>query len=224
MSVAGREIELKFALTDAAELEKLSAALGGTAGPTVEQINHFFDTAELDLHREKHVLRLREEDRSRYLVTAKGPGGSEDGALSERTELETNVDPSTAQAILEGSTSALSVLEQALGAEAPLLKNLRTLAGGKALNSVGKFENTRTPQGVSVDLGGGITRRVVFELDRTVFPNGRIDFEVEIELQAAEDEAERKRLAQAIRSLVEKAGISVRTAPSKAKRLFDALR
>ena len=224
MGIAGREIELKFALTDAAELEKLSASLGGKAGPTVEQINHFFDTAELDLHRTKHVLRLREEDRSRYLLTAKGPGGSELGALSERTELETNIDPSTARAILEGSSSALSILEQAIGAEAPLLRELRTLATRKPLKSVGKFRNTRTPQEVLVELDAGFTQRVVFELDRTAFPDGRVDFEVEVELQGAGDEAERNRLAQAIRSLVEKAGISVRTAPSKAKRLFDALR
>jgi inorganic triphosphatase YgiF len=128
MSAQGKEIELKFALADALELEKLSAALGGEKRAAVEQVNHFFDTADLDLNRAKHTLRLREENRSNYLLTAKGPGGSEAGALSERTELETHVDEATAKALLDGARSPLEVLEQALGAGPELFEALRRLA------------------------------------------------------------------------------------------------
>jgi uncharacterized protein YjbK len=222
MTGSGKEIELKFRVADAEELEALKAALGGKVGAPVEQVNHFFDTGELDLNRTKHVLRLREEVSS-FLLTAKGPGGSEERALSERTELETRIDPTTAAKFLDGSASPLSVLEQAIGTEAELLETMRELSAGKTLKRVGKFDNTRTPVAVSVDLGGGVTHELVFELDRTAFPDGRVDFEVEVELQGVESETERERLAQAIRSLIENAGIGVRSAPSKAARFFAIL-
>jgi uncharacterized protein YjbK len=227
---AGREIELKFRLAGAAEAEALLAAIAGRAGAPRRQVNHFFDTAAGDLDRARHTLRLRDQEgggRERVL-TAKGPERkSADGILSEKAEAELEVGRAQADRMLEGALSPLEVLEAALGAEHGLLAEMRRLVAARPLVRVGAFENVRTQVAASMDVGGRSVP-VTFELDRTVFPGGRVDHEVEIELQAelgGEHGPDRVRAAaEAVRAVLLRAGIEPRSAPSKAQRFFESLR
>ncbi|HEY4157418.1 MAG TPA: CYTH domain-containing protein [Polyangiaceae bacterium] len=217
------EVELKFRLADAAAQSALIRALGGTGGPSVEQRNHFFDTAERDLGRAKYTLRLREERGRGYLLTAKGPERrSFDGMLTEKLEREGPLDARTAQSLLDGYAAPLAVLSELLGANADVCVALREAAGERVVSEVGSFANTRTPLAVEVDVRG-VHWPAVFEFDRTVFPDGRVDFEVEVELRGLRTDEQRDQLAEAVRNLVRQAGIELEPAPSKAQRLFEIL-
>jgi hypothetical protein len=61
---------------------------------------------------------------------------------------------------------------------------------------------------------------VQFELDRTIFPGQRIDYEVEIELKGVDaNEA-----AAAVNAFLASAHVERQSAPSKAKRFFDIVK
>jgi hypothetical protein len=109
----------------------------------------------------------------------------------------------------------LDALERALGRTSPLLARMRAALAGAALARAGSFENQRVVVGPL--LAGG--ERLELELDRTRFPGGREDCEVELELRASAVAAGRALLAE----LLAEAGVEGRPATSKAARFFEAL-
>lgn len=219
----GREIEFKLPLASEAELAALLAALPAgapTPGPEREQLNHFFDTPRGELRRAGLALRLREEA-GRFRLTAKGPPVADAGALTERAEDEVTLDGGWAFEVLAGQRSPLDVLRTRLAAGTPLLDALQRAAGKRPLARLGSFRNLRRELGpVDLPRAGAEPVRVTLELDRSEFPGGRVDHEVEVEVAAADAPA----VEAALREWLGRAGLPWRAAGSKAQRLFEALR
>jgi uncharacterized protein YjbK len=221
MSDDSREIELKFRLESSAQAAALLTAVVGGAWSRapVRQVNHFFDTAGGDLNRARYTLRLRVQE-GENLLTAKGPERkSPDGTLSDKAEDERPVGPAEAGRLLRGEHSPLDALATALGAPSALLSEMRALIAGQPLLHVGAFENERTSVPAALEVEG---RHVplLFELDCTLLPGGRVDHEVEVELGAEGS----PQVAEAVRALLRRAGIEPRAAPSKAQRFFETIR
>jgi len=208
----GREIELKRLLADGAALERLARAAerrGARSGPSVEQVNHFFDTGAGALRAEGSIVRLREEGDARIL-TAKGDSRVR-GDVHIRSELECEIQRGEADAIQAGRADPLGSLERELGAH-PFLAELRARARGAPLEPSGCFRNHRTRVG-PLKLGPG---EAFLELDRTEFPGGRVHFEVELEVPEELVEEAGRLLAE----LLEEIGDPGQTASGKASRYF----
>lgn len=216
------EREFKLRLPGEEALAALLARLlelGGVAAAPVRQVNHFFDSASHDLRRARLALRLREEAAA-FVVTLKGPELGAPGVLSSRAEEELAIDAATARAILESRLDPLAALAEGPRGETPLVRKARGLVAGAPLERLGGFENERLRVGPLRLPGAGSSGPLVFELDRTRFPGGRVERELEVEVpfEAATEEVER-----ALRDLLDRLGIGFRPAPSKAARLFRIL-
>ncbi len=84
-----QEIEAKFYIRRAVELQQRIESLGGTlTAHRVHELNLRFDTPDRELHQLGHVLRLRQDTRAR--LTYKDAARMDAGALS-RSELEITV-------------------------------------------------------------------------------------------------------------------------------------
>ena len=104
--------------------------------------------------------------------------------------------------------------------QAAFLESVQLALGGEGLQHAGSFENARTRIGpVRVSDREG-TIELLFELDRTSFPGGRVDCEVEVEVRTL---AEAERARPVVETLLEKAEVSWSAATSKAQRFFGAL-
>lgn len=213
------EREFKLGLPGEDELQALARALGGGGGVPVLQRNHFFDTSARALRRGRIALRLREEADT-FALALKGPRSDGGGALAARPEEELALDHPTARAILAGARSPLEVLGTSALASAPLVARARELALGEPLVRLGGFENERLRIGPLRFPPDGAGPPLVFELDRTRFPGGRVDREVELELPAGADAA---LVEEALRALLARLGIAPEPVDSKAARLFRLL-
>lgn len=215
-----REIEFKFQVRDRSALGALEAALlTRTTRPpsSALQRNHFFDTRDGQLRDAGFALRLREES-GRFFLTAKGPASGSNGPLTTKAETEVELEADQAGRILGECVSPLEVLA---GCHASALVDAvrRTLAD-RPLEHVGSFENERTRVGpVRMDTPDGPVD-ATFELDRTRLPGGRVDFEIEVEV---EDARQARRLDLPLRELLGQLGIEWKPASSKAQRFFEEL-
>lgn len=222
--MSGREIEFKFGVDDDGALDAFARALGldRRTSPTRRQENHFFDSAEEHLRACGLSLRLRIEN-GHGLVTIKGKEvqRAEGGALTERFEAECTVTRADAQAILAGS---LSPLEYLRGHPDPLVQEgcrlIRAALDGVELVYLGGFENERTtlPE-VELEIGGR-PQPLVFELDRTTFPQGRVDCEIEAEIGP---EVDAHLTSAHLTELLARANIPWNPAPSKLARFLAIL-
>jgi adenylate cyclase, class 2 len=99
MNIEGKELEIKFYISNRSQLERLLDSLGKVTAPRVLEVNLRFDTPDRTLTPAGKMLRLRMDTRAR--VTYKGPGVSEGGA-NLRQELEFTVsDFDTARKLFE---------------------------------------------------------------------------------------------------------------------------
>ncbi len=205
----GREIELKRLLVGEGAAERLLAALGGSAAVTKKQTNHFFDTADGSLNQAHYILRLRFED-GEPILTAKGPGSAVANSTSHKLEAEAAIEPETAQAILAERLDAQTALQAKITDATfdELWRGLLQARAGRALVVVGSFENERRV--VPVVLPSGLALDV--EVDRSRFPHGASDQEVEIELPSEEVAAE---VEAWLEGVARDAGVG--TAPSSPK-------
>lgn len=212
-----QEIELKLAVGGPDALRAVAAAAlrrGARARPPLRQENLFFDAPDGRLRRADHTLRLRAEG-GRFRLAAKGPlEGRADPALHVRAEEEAELGADEALALQRDGAGALDALERALGQTSPLIARLRRLLAGAELVHAGAFENERVVVG-PLAAGGA---QLYLELDRTLFPGGRVDCEVELELPAGALEAGRALLL----ALLDEAGVVGTPAASKAARFFEA--
>lgn len=217
---APQEVELKLAVPDAAALQAIRRAAGDGPAETVRQKNAFFDTPDLTLHRAAYVVRLREEAGT-YTVTAKGPESrSMDGALTRRAEVEVTVGAGTARALLEGAADPLDVLEAASKEAQSVTAPIREVVSGADLHIVGRMDNERCRQRTTVEVAGREVH-LLLELDTTTMPDGGVDHELEVELDASVDPETARR---AIEQLLREAGVEGTPSSSKAKRFFERLR
>lgn len=213
------ETEFKFLFTDEASLLAVERALVARGVPDrgqVRQVNHFFDTEDRALSAAGLALRLREEA-GRFLVTAKGrlEEAPAAGSPTRHLEEEAWIPAEVARTILTGSRTVLDVLLEASAAPPPLLARIGECLAGRAPASLGCFTNQRTRLAPWI-VGG---HELVVELDRTEFPAGRRDFELELEVEpevTAEAHA-------ALLELFRDTDARTTTAPTKAARFFAAL-
>lgn len=215
-----REFKLRLAGEPAfAALRARLLELGGVAAAPVRQVNHFFDTASGDLRRGRVALRLREESGA-FVLTLKGPELGAPGVLSSRSEEELPVESAEAREVLEGRRDPLVLLAASPLGRAPLVRRARELAADAPLSRLGGFENERERfESVSLD-DAGSGRELVFELDRTRFPGGITEHELEVEVPegVAVDTVE-----SGLRALLARLHLRFEAAPSKAARLFRIL-
>jgi inorganic triphosphatase YgiF len=196
------ERELKIGIQDAAAFDALMKVAGGQRDDPLRQLNHFFDTASGALRSRKIGFRIREEGQD-WILTIKGPTKPNPTShLAERVELESNLEPALARAVIEAGRPAVELLDQ-LDLSAPEARDLssevRVLCAAEPLNEIGSFENVRTR--VRTRLAG---IEIVLELDRTRFTADDIRFEVELELQPGQPE---EGLTEALLGLFARAGI-----------------
>ena len=211
---AHHEIELKRMLVGKDAADRLVAALGGRPAHDLGQTNHVLDTANHALRKARAFLRLRRENGSAYL-TAKGPTRSVGRSTGSKVEAEAEIDPRLAGRILAGQVDALGALRRRLRGHAyeELLDAIDRARGTRDLRASGHYENRRRAMPVRLPSG----RRVVVEVDRTRFPGGRVDDEVEIEVpnERAVPEVERW-----LDGVLRKAGIRTKKSTPKIARFY----
>ena len=165
------ERELKLTLTEA-EAALLAAAFGPPLH-TFRQRNHYLDTPEGALRRRGYGLRLREEDGDLRL-TLKGPTRGT-GGMTERLELEAAISRDEARDLLAGGRCLAEL-------PLPIPDELRDPSTSGHLRELGMIENQRRV--IRLPLPGVPPRQPIevdAELDRTRYPDGSIENELEIE-------------------------------------------
>lgn len=226
------ETELKLLLPDAAAWDRVRAALGG--GPIVVQHNHFFDRPDAALRAARIGVRLREEA-GRLTLTVKGEraraeavaGASADaGAVAHRIELEGELPREALEVALREGLDLSPWLarwraERSMPALPPELAGFlagleAALGDGRLVRQAG-FVNEREALRLPLaDEAGAF--EVELALDRTLFPDGRVDHELEVELVGPSAFVDR--VERAVRTwLAAELGIEGRPAPSKLARL-----
>jgi uncharacterized protein YjbK len=221
-----REIEFKFAVDGHQAFESLLRHLklpASLVNSGVTQTNHFFDSTSLCLRHHHFVIRLREAGGS-YALTVKGERSNEtssSGALSNRIEEEVLIPRTAAEALLKGDLPPRQAISDHFADRASALRNMIDNAcDDQELEHIGQFNNERIHL-PPVDLAvGHASESLVFELDTSTFPGNRVEYEIEVEIEAQSDAAG---IEAALIGLLHEAGIDWRTAPSKAVRFFAAL-
>lgn len=209
-----REIELKRLLVGENADERIIAALGEGVAKDAVQTNHLFDTDDRALRRARHTMRLRKEEDEAFL-TAKGPTRRVGRDTGSKVEAEVAIDRALAEDLLAERADPLDTLRSLLPdpAYVPLWRDLEHARAGRALRPCGRFENRRRV--VPAQLPSGLA--VAVEIDRTQFPNGAVDYEVEIELPDEQAVAEAERWLD---ELARGAGVETKPAPPKTARFY----
>lgn len=203
------ETELKLMLASEASFWELHRALSAWVVPSrVEQTNVYFDTPDRELRRRRWMVRVRREDRedgAHFEVTAKDRVLTEEDALVSRERTD---------AITAEQARALLGMELSLTDLPTELSQSLADALGAPLYPVGAITNRRD----SFTLPDGY----VIELDRTTFPDGGVDHEIEIELRSDDQTlaGARAALAKAAPALDVD---DLPPSPSKFQRFLEAL-
>jgi uncharacterized protein YjbK len=164
------ERELKYQL-DEARYERLKTALGRQQ-KAKQQTNLYLDTPGRELCGAFGALRLRKEGEKLFLTYKRGK--SQKGSFFEINELEVEVTQQLWN-VLAGGQLPSEALE-------PLDRLRHDFPHVTELVALGEVQNLR----LCFPLPTGDTA----ELDRTVFPNGSVDYELEVETETP-DEVER---------------------------------
>ena len=206
------EIELKYALANRGEFDRLLAHLQNYAvekQTVLSQTNTFFDTPSGLLQKAGFILRLRAEN-DRFVLTAKGDAPADrtgEGVLTCRLEEEAEVPEAVAQHILAGKQdplAALSARQNGLPREAQRTEQLQPW---------GEFTNIRRVLPIKIG-----AHRFFFECDETRFASDRTDYEIEIEL---EDKTHASVVNQFVEESFAELHIQKRSTTGKAVRFFQ---
>jgi len=191
--VLPQEIEIKLDLQNEENYLKLIDFFDA-GGNSVRQSNYFFDTRDNALSSLGWACRIRIEDDRRAFMTLKGPREKSSVGPAVRTEIEEKMDLMRAGESIEHGmdisdlTDGLKQIPEAAIEDEKLSKKL-------------SFENHRTS--ISYALAD---RSINLEMDRTVFSDGSIDYEVEIELA---EMSTYESILEGIRNLFEELSIPV---------------
>jgi uncharacterized protein YjbK len=179
MAAGSSESEIKIILGEE-ENERLRGRLGEPVR-RLRQINYFYETPEDHLARARTSLRVREEtevdtNEQRFLLTVK-EAGLRAGALMVRPELESVIDRELWHSLKSGEMHFAEV-------DLPPIYRLRELVqdlAGLELAELGSIENVR-------EVFDFRSRSLAMEilLDRTRFPDGTEELELECEIPQAE--------------------------------------
>jgi uncharacterized protein YjbK len=165
---AQRECELKFQIPSAADFVELrDGSRWGTPGTPKQQVNHYFDTRELLLAKQRILLRIREEG-AWWLTLKVGKEVSPGNFDSLEVEHEL---PET------DAARAFARPETLLDMELEAITELRKRVGRPPLVEIGALRNER----VRREVDGW-----VLEIDRMCFPDSSELYELEMETEAVE--------------------------------------
>ena len=226
MKPPSREIEFKFGVSEKQAFYQLVAHLKipeSVLTEGVTQVNHFFDSPSLCLHKKHYAVRLREE-KDKDLLTVKGektPQPKENSVLSSRIEEEVVIPRQTDVDLLHGEiTPQQAIRDHFKSKSASILTMINTACNDQALIHIGEFSNLRIHL-PAVILPGAISNdKLEFELDTSTFPDGSVDHEIEVEITEHTDAA---LVESALVELLQQAGIQWHSAPSKAERFFASI-
>lgn len=167
-----KEIEIKLDLGSFTNYLKLLGYLG-QIDREIKQINCFFDTEDFQITNDGWALRVRLEP-DRGLVTVKGKT-LKNNKVAVRQELEAEISHSDADKIINLNKDILSL-------EIEPIEFIKEKWNPSALSKFVHFENNRKCKELKVG-----ARTSVFEIDSTLYSDGSVDYELEIELK---DESE----------------------------------
>ncbi|MHC4598450.1 MAG: CYTH domain-containing protein [Planctomycetota bacterium] len=197
-----QEVELKFALERREDYERIVKMLGGPEAE-FEQTNHyFFGDAGGILERGEALLRLRIQGDRTFLAFKEGL--VKEGALFRCREVEAPLDEEKASAILVGAADPLTI-------DHPASTAAKERLGSSALRIAGASRTHRSEFLLDT--------KETLQVDRSTFPGGREDWE--LELETGDPPASERRL----RGLAGRMGIVLQAQTrSKYRRFLDALR
>jgi uncharacterized protein YjbK len=226
MKPPSREIEFKFGVSEKQAFYQLVAHLKlpeSVLSEGVTQVNHFFDSPSLCLHKKHFAIRLREE-KDKNLLTVKGEktlGPKENSVLSNRVEEEVAIPRQTAVDLLHERIAPQQAIRDHFKSKAsPILTMINTACNDQDLVHIGEFSNIRIHLPPVILPGANSSNKLEFELDSSTFPDGSIDHEIEVEIAEHTDAA---LVESALVELFQQAGIKWHSAPSKAERFFAAI-
>jgi len=185
-----QEKEIKIDLEDESSYLKLLEFLGNPRSRK-RQINYFFDTDDFSLEDNGWALRIRDREGD-GTITLKGLETRDRQGLTIRPEIEesfpTYLIPEAIKQGLHIDRIPANLKEITLAFIDSLRLNLRV-----------SFETERTTVLHKIN-----DQDIDFEIDRTVYPDGSVDFELEIEL---EDKSETPAAIKYTREVFERLGI-----------------
>jgi len=164
-----------------------------------------------------HALRLRIEPKGTFL-TAKGPGRAIGRSGGARVEAEALLEPEVAQRILSGEVQPIEVLKSRLVDRGydELWSSLEAACTGRPLKPIGHFENERRTAPMMLPSRASL----ILEIDRTRFPGGRVDEEVELEVPTEDLAPE----AEAwLHDVLARAGVTSTESTPKIARFYESL-
>jgi len=164
---AQQEIEFKLDLGSFTNYLKLVGFLGQIDDEERHR-NGFFDSEDRRLSKAGWALRVRAET-GRGLVTIKSLAGPSETAFV-REEIESVIDRSLATEILEDRRSVMQL-------DVAPVAVLKERVGPIEVDLLVRFENTR--QRKAFRFGD---HEYTLEIDRTEFPLGQVDYELEVEI------------------------------------------
>lgn len=166
-ATSGKEIEIKLDLGSFTNYLKLLGFLGQIEREE-QHYNAFFDTADRALGKKGWSLRVRvESDCGR--ITLKGAKSRQEGA-SVRDEIESEISRTLANEIINAKADVMELEHE------PIVR-ARNIIGKKAVETVVQFENVRKKKAMRLE-----DYEYIFEVDMTEFPDGSVDYELELEL------------------------------------------
>ncbi|MBD3236924.1 MAG: CYTH domain-containing protein [Candidatus Eisenbacteria bacterium] len=175
-----REAKLRLTAEEASRID----ASWGPPRESVQQENLYLDTPTGALQAVRGGLRLRRERLldakehapGRVWLTFKGPS-SEEAWFAERSERERRVEAAEAQRILDLLESGPAIAGH-LAQVVP--RELRARIAREGLRPIGRLINERRTYLIDLPSAAG-PRTVAIEVDRVRFPDGAIEYELEIE-------------------------------------------
>ena len=183
-----REIEFKFGVQHRSAFEQLVEHFGlpeSLLTEGVTQVNHFFDSQALCLHKKHFAIRLREQN-EKNILTVKGEKSIQQqgtSVLSNRIEEEVMIPRLAAEDLLQGRISPQQVInEHFKDRSASIMQMLNTACNDQNLVHIGEFSNVRIHLPPVMLAVADSSETLEFELDTSTFPDGSVDHEFEIEI------------------------------------------
>jgi len=221
-----REIEFKFGVHSRRAFEQLVAHLGlpeSLLTEGVTQVNHFFDSQTRCLHKKHFVIRLREE-KEKNILTVKGEQAIQQqgtSVLSDRVEEEVAIPRQAAEDLLHGRISPQQAISDHFkNRSASIMQMIKTACNDQNLVHIGEFSNVRIHLPPVMLAVANTSEKLEFELDTSTFPDGSVEYELEIEITEHNNAAS---IEAALVELLQQAGIEWHPAASKAERFFATL-